>query len=40
MLIGTKASEILMWIQIFSLNKYISKCRLQNDGHSVSATLC
>ena len=38
--LGTNFSEILIEIHTFSLKKYFSKCRLENGGHFVSASMC
>ena len=39
-LLGTKFSEILIEIDTFSLKKIGWKCRLENGGHFVSASMC
>ena len=38
--IGTVFNEILTEIYTFSLKKRVWKCRLENGGHFVSATIC
>ena len=38
--LGTEFSEILIKIDTFSLKKRIWKCRLENGGHFVSASMC
>ena len=38
--LGTNLSEILVKIYIFSFRKCIWKCRLENGGHLVSASMC
>ena len=38
--LGTNFSEILTEIHKFSLKKCIWKCRLENGGHFVSASMC
>ena len=37
---GINLSEVLIEIHIFSLKKMHLKCRLENGGHFVSATMC
>ena len=38
--LGTNSSEILIDIDTFSLKKCIWKCRQENDGYLVSASMC
>ena len=38
--LGTNFSEILIQILTFHSRKHARKCRLQNDGHFVSASMC
>ena len=38
--LGTNFNEIFIEIQAFSLKKCIWKCRLENGGHFVSASMC
>ena len=38
--IGINFSEILVEIYTFSFKKCIWKCRMENGGHFVSASLC
>ena len=38
--LGTNFNEILVEIHNFHSRKSISKCRLENDGHFVSASMC
>ena len=38
--LGTNFSEILIEIYTFSFRKCIWKCRLENGGHFVSASMC
>ena len=39
-LLGTNVGEILIDIYVLSLKKCIWKCRLENEGHFVSASMC
>ena len=38
--LGTNFSEMLIKIHIFSFKKIDWKCRLENGGHFVSASMC